>query len=159
MENKMLEHRSMILVIGIITGFIFITSFTAFYTTENFSSVCGCKLPLWVIVISLASLGVFVGTFTYYVLTKNYINDKKKLNKAIFKTLDFLENDEKVLVKNLIENNGKIYQSKLKDLTGFDKVKISRIINSLEKKRTLKKEKRGMTNLIILDEDLAGIFI
>jgi len=155
----MLEHRSMILVIGIITGFIFITSFTAFYTTENFSSVCGCKLPLWVIVISLASLGVFVGTFTYYILTKNYINDKKKINKAIYKTLDFLENDEKVLVKNLIENNGKIHQSNLKDLTGFDKVKISRIIQCLEKKGILKKEKSGMTNLIILDTSLAEIFI
>jgi len=148
-----------LLVIILITLFVFVISFTAFYTKENFSSVCGCKLPIWVIIISIASFGMFTGSVIYYLLSKSISQEKKSIKKSILKVLNFLENNEEKVLEFIINNSGETYQSKISKELNIDKVKLSRIINQLEKKGIIKKEKRGMTNLLILDEDLKHLFV
>lgn len=155
-ENK---FRPIILLFGIITLFIFAISFSIFYTTENFSSVCGCRLPLWVILVSISSLGLFVGLITYYILSNHFIKEKKKIEKNIMKFLDILESEDKEILKNLIEKKGEINQSTLSRNLGFNKVKMSRAISKLENKDIIRKEKSGMTNRIILNEELKSLFV
>jgi uncharacterized membrane protein len=156
-KNKNL--RPIILIFGIITFFIFVISFTTFYTTENFSSTCGCKLPIWVIIVSVSSLGLFVGLITYYFISKSFIKERKEKEKNILKILDFFDKDEKDVLFLMIKNKGKINQNNISKTLNFNKVKVSRIVSDLEKKNLLKKEKNGMTNNLILNEELKNLFL
>ncbi len=152
------NFRTFVLIFGLLTFFIFIISFAVFYTTENFSNVCGCKLPLWVIIVSMSSLGLFVGLITYYLISSSFSKEKKEIKNSLIDFLNILEGDDKKLLKMVIENNGEITQSYLVKKLNFDKVKISRIISKMENKGILEKEKIGMTNKIILNQKLKSLF-
>jgi uncharacterized membrane protein len=155
---KLKNLNPILIVIILITLFVFIISFTAFYTKENFSSMCGCKLPIWVIIISISSFGMFTGSLIYYFLSFNIIKEKQNAKISINKILNFLEENEKEILKLIIKNKGKITQSSITKELKLDKVKVSRIINTLEKKEIIKREKQGMTNLVKLNEQLKEIF-
>ncbi|MEM4625244.1 MAG: hypothetical protein QXJ28_00545 [Candidatus Pacearchaeota archaeon] len=156
MERKDFFKRNL-LVFGIITLFIFIISFSVFYTTENFSSTCGCKLPLWVILVSLSSLGLFVGITTYSIISKNFSKEKEKINDGLNKLLKLIDEDERRIIEILIKNRGEMTQSLISKESGFDKVKISRIISKMIKKEIVEKQKYGMTNKIVLNKDILSI--
>ena len=64
--------------------------------------------------------------------------------------LEHLNKDQREIVKLIIKNNGKIYQSVLVREVVFSKVKVSRIIKELEEKNIIQKKKFGMTNTITL---------
>lgn len=157
MANKSI--KPLILIFGILTFFIFIISFTVFYTTENFSMTCGCSLPPWVIIVSMASLGLFVGISTYYVISNNYLKEKKEIEKNIIKFLDILDVEEGNILKKIIDNGGEINQSSLSKSLDLGKVKMSRIVSKMEEKNILKKEKNGMTNKLILETNLKKLFV
>ena len=59
-----------------------------------------------------------------------------------------LSNEEKMIYDLLNEKNEPMYQSKLVKETGWSKVKMSRVIKKLEKKKLIEKEQKGMTNKI-----------
>ena len=158
MAEKEEKLSSPFLVIALITLFVFILSFTAFYTRENFYSVCGCNLPIWAIIISIASFGLFVGLMIYYLLHKSFLKERKVAKKSLKKILSLFDEEEGKVLEFIINNSGKIYQSKISKELNIDKVKLSRIINQFEKKGILKKEKQGMTNLVILEDDFKEIF-
>jgi dipeptide/tripeptide permease len=151
--------KPLIFIFGMLTLFIFIISFTVFYTTENFSSSCGCTLPPWVVVVSMSSLGLFVGLATYYIIMTYYLEKEKKFKKNVIRFLDFLKEEDKNVLSKIIEADGEINQSSLSKKLGFDKVKTSRIISILESKEIIKKEKKGMTNRIILKDEIRELFI
>ena len=155
-ENK---FKHFALIFGIFNFFVFVVSFTIFYTTENFSSACGCELPLWVIIVSLSSLGLFVGLTTYYILSTKINKVKSKSEKNLIKILDIFEENNKKILKFIIENKGSVTQSSLSRALNFDKVKTSRMISELESKGIIRKEKKGMTNKISLSSDLSEIFL
>jgi len=145
-------------IIFIIIAFIFLVTFVSFYIKEYSPGFCYCGLPLWVIVLVISSSGLFIGGFVYYLFNKDHIKEKNKIVKGIKKTLCFLEREEKNIITALIEHSGEITQKNLSDQTGFNKVKISRVINKLEVKGLIKKMKYGMTNKIVLNEDLKNLF-
>ena len=111
MERK--KIKSLVLIFGIIAFFVFAVSFAVFYTTENFATACGCSLPPWVIVVSLSSLGLFVGLITYYILSVNFMKEKKDIEKNVLKVLDLLEEGERKVIKHFIENKGETTQSRI----------------------------------------------
>ncbi|MFW6282786.1 MAG: helix-turn-helix transcriptional regulator [Minisyncoccales bacterium] len=154
-ENKI---RPLILIFGMLTLFVFLISFASFYATENFSTACGCKLPPWVIIVSLSSLGLFVGSITYYLISNHFLKERKEIRKNVNQFLNLLEEEDKKVLDMIIKEKGKINQSDLTKKLNFDKVKISRIISKMEKKGILKKEKKGMTNKIILDNTFLNLF-
>ena len=146
--------KSPFLIVIVLTFAIFIISLTAFYSQENFSSVCGCKLSPWVIIVSISSFGIFIGSLIYYLLSLNNIKEKGHLQEGFQKILLFLEKEEKRIIEEILNNSGEIYQSKLCSSLKLDKVKCSRIISKLEKKEIIHRKKEGMTNIIILDKEL-----
>jgi len=148
-----------ILIISVITFFLFCVTFITFYTKENFNPVCGCRIPIWVIIISVASFGMFTGSLVYYLLNKSVIKEKKDIKKDIYKTLNFLDKEERKILEFIINNSGKVYQSSISKNLNIDKVKTSRLINELEKKGLIEKEKSGMTNWIELDRELKELFV
>ena len=77
----------------------------------------------------------------------------------IYSTLQFLDNDERALVKVLIENKGVIKQALLNKNAGMDKVKIHRVLKRLEEKNVIIKEKDGKINIIKLNDKLQELFV
>ncbi len=149
-----------VIAISIIMGFLFISTFLVYYVREKYGAEdeCRCTLPLSILVILLSSFGVLVGTFTYYFLDRSILRRKEKPD-GIEKTLDFLENEEKQILKKIIENNGQISQNKLSSALGIDSVKVFRRLSSMEKKGIIEKQKNGMTNTVMLKDSLKKLFL
>ena len=60
-----------------------------------------------------------------------------------------LEGDEK-LVFGMVSRKGTMYQGDILKETGFSKVKVSRILDTLEKKELVERKRRGMANLVVV---------
>ena len=70
--------------------------------------------------------------------------EKKEIN------MNALDQEERKLIGIVLESKGTIFQSDLVDKSGFDKVKVTRILDRLEGKQLIQRMRRGMTNVIIL---------
>ncbi len=66
------------------------------------------------------------------------------------KSLENLNEDEKKVMNLLLENKGNIYQSDIIEKTNLNKVKITRILDSLEAQNLIERKRRGMTNIVVL---------
>ncbi|MFW5865625.1 MAG: helix-turn-helix transcriptional regulator [Nanoarchaeota archaeon] len=151
--------RSILLSVAILIGFIFVVSLAIYFINDNYGLACSCKVTLPIIIAVLTSLGVFVGILTYYFLSKSYSKEKQQILGRVEHTLNFLEQDDKVIVSALIKDRGEITQSNLANVTGISPVKLHRKLSGLESKGVVRKEKNGMTNKVILDDSFKELFI
>lgn len=79
--------------------------------------------------------------------TEKKAEKEKKDYSKITKTLTA---DEKKIFNLVIESKGAIFQSELNEKSGFDKVKVTRILDRLEGQGLIERRRRGMTNVVIL---------
>ncbi len=108
-----------------------------------YASQTETQLPVIVYGISFVSLligGAIVILFQW-----------KITHAQITKVLKILPAEERKVVQILLENKNSIEQNKLVALSGFNKVKISRIIKRLEQREVVKKMNLGNTNLLVLN--------
>lgn len=75
---------------------------------------------------------------------------EKRLEKKKF-DLSELKPEEKQVFK-IIQENKTIFQADLIEKTSFSKTKMSRIIDRLEGKGMVERKRRGMTNVVVLNE-------
>lgn len=61
-----------------------------------------------------------------------------------------LNSDEKKLIGLIEYAKGSIFQSELTEKSGFDKVKVTRILDRLEGMHLIERRRRGMTNIVLL---------
>ncbi len=61
-----------------------------------------------------------------------------------------LKEGRKEIYEILVENEGMLFQSELVEKSGMNKVKVSRILDSLEAKGLLERKRRGMSNAVVL---------
>ena len=64
--------------------------------------------------------------------------------------LSELDSDEKRIISLLQERQGSVFQSEVIKLTGFSKVKVSRILDKMEHNGLIERKRRGMANLVVL---------
>ena len=64
--------------------------------------------------------------------------------------LSELDSEEKKIVAFLQERQGSAFQSEVIKLTGFSKVKVSRILDKMEQNGLVERKRRGMANLVVL---------
>lgn len=138
-------------------GFIFLVSVTTFYVQSQISHYGYCPIPIPVLMPTLASLGLFVGSLVYYIMLGKVEESREKRTEAINFLLELLPTDEKEVLRKIIENKGKITQSKLSSSLG--KVKAFRVLESLRKRGIILKEPYGKTNIIKLNEKYSKILI
>ena len=107
------------------------------------------------IIFSMASLGFYLIFFSKgeEAVIKRLEEEKKMLARTdkfatILKAVD--KNEQNVL-KAIKEQNG-IWQATLKFRVGFSKSKLSHILNELEKKKLIKRIKKGKTMAVYLGE-------
>lgn len=156
-ENE--DIRNILLAVAVIMVFIFIVSLAIYFIKDHYGLSCSCKVSLPIIIATLTSLGVFVGIMTYYFLSKSFSKEREKLIGDVEKTLNFLDQEEKSILSSIIENQGEIAQNSLSKKTNIDAVKLHRRLSKLESKGIVHKVKNGMTNRIILDDNLKELFI
>ncbi len=146
------SQKKIIIAIILITAFVFGVSFSTLYAQTNIlgGTAYTCTLPIPLLIPTLSSLGVFVGSLVYYLMFSRMERVDKKIIKDANILLDILPPEEKEIIKKIVENKGSITQSKLSSIYG--KVKTFRILESLKRRRIIEKESYGKTNKIKLNE-------
>ena len=156
-----------ILIIGIaaLIGFI-IYSFNS-ALTDIVSAACshGSDCPMWGTI--NFQTNVSLGIMIFVILTGLYLiffGDKEKVKHRVeFRKiskdeygdiLKKLEDDEKQVFEKIIEENGTIFQSKIVEKTELGKVKVTRILDRLENKGLIERKRRGMTNIVVINNNM-----
>jgi uncharacterized membrane protein len=147
--------RKIILATAIVAGFVFLVSITTLYIQTQIAEKGDCPIPLPFLVPAFASLGIFIGSLTYYLTFIKMEENKEKRSEIISTLLEILQSDEKEVIKMFLENKGEVLQSKISRSLG--KVKAFRVIESLMKRGVVVKEPYGKTNKIKLNEKFKNI--
>jgi len=99
----------------------------------------------------ILAIGIYLAFF-YKELTKEDL-PKQKLSKDDFKeTMKTLSAEENSMIERLIESEGAMFQSDLVEKSGFQKVKVSRLLDRLEGLGIIERRRRGMTNIVLLKQ-------
>lgn len=110
------------------------------YSRDSHSFLFSLALSLGIIFVVFAFFFVFV----------------KKQKKEVFVAGALLEQEKQVIVA-LKENENKLWQKQLQIKTGLPKVKLSRLLHSMEKRGLIKKEAYGASNIVVLVEENKGL--
>jgi uncharacterized membrane protein len=102
-------------------------------------------------------IGIIIGMIVYYIMSDKVNNKQVSLYKNTDIILKMLSKEQREIIQNLLNNNGKLRQYELVNLSEFNKVKIHRILRELENDNIIKKEKIGKVNNIILNSDIYNI--
>ncbi len=70
--------------------------------------------------------------------------------------LRLLQGDERRMLRQIFDAGGQILQKDLVYRTGFSKVKVTRLLDKLERKGLIIRERHGSTNLVRVLKDLGG---
>lgn len=162
MKNK--NVGMLVIGISIIMGFIILIFNLALGDIVNetcsHGPSCGMyktiAVQTWISVL-LAALVFILGLFLFFSKPEEKIIIRKikpygelvpkRFNR---KSLENLNEEEKRIMNLLLENKGSMFQSDMANNTNFNKVKVTRILDSLEGKGLIERKRRGMTNIIIL---------
>ena len=152
--------RTVFLALTIILGFIFIVSFSVIYVSDAIknNNACGCVIPIPYMILILSSLGLFVGSLSFYILISKHLRERKERGKNTEFTLKFLDNDERRIVSELIKNKGEMNQSDFEKAIGLHKVKVHRVLGKLKTKGVVIKTSAGKINKVKLCNELKEIF-
>ncbi|MBN2566765.1 MarR family transcriptional regulator [Candidatus Woesearchaeota archaeon] len=152
--------KGLFLGIAVITGFIFIVVFSSLYVSDAIrnNNACGCVIPIPYMIIILSSLGLFVGSLSYYIIGAKHVRDMSRIGRDVKATLRFLPPDERVVIDALISQQGSMRQSAIAATTGLDKVRVHRVIGRLESKRIVEKTDEGACKRVSLIPDLIEVF-
>ncbi len=145
------EKENVILGLAAISGFIFLISTLALVLEKTLpKDMCYPWNWLPYLFVIIASLGIFVGGVVHY-LTLEHFEKKHRLGeirKRESMLLNCLDEEEREIVKALL--NGPLFQSELSKKTGYNKVKVHRIVRRLSGKGVISVEKVGKTNVVRL---------
>ncbi len=144
--------EKVILITIILAGFIFAVSFSTLYAQIHIyqGTACTCTFPIPLLIPTFSSLGIFVGCIVYYLIFPKIEESKEKAQRDLETFLELLPKDEKEVLKEIIQNNGKVLQSKIS--AKFGKVKTFRILENLRRRGIIEKEGYGKTNVIKISE-------
>jgi uncharacterized membrane protein len=103
---------------------------------------------------AVAGLVFLIGLFFIFSKEDKEVVIKKIKEKVEVrrKPVDYskLDKDEKIVVKSIEAAEGSIFQAELVEKSGFDKVKVTRILDRLEGRQIIERKRRGMTNIVLL---------
>ncbi|GEM_PF-1643651 len=154
--------KDIVLAVGLVTGFVFVISLAVFYSYLLLQSgdYCSCTETIPVVIIMVASLGLFVGSFSYYFLMEKIVlkyRQKKNLEKSLAPFLALLGKKERLVVQKLIESK-RVSQAGLGASTGLARVQVTRVLQKLEEKNFVKRTRNGKTNTVELSSEIRQLF-
>ena len=113
-------------------------------------------------VIMISVSAVILGISGFYLLFSDLIKTRAlpPVEKIDTSELDakfalrLLDGDKRKVFSEIVESGGEILQSELPVRTGFSKTKITRILDSLERKGLIIRKRYGMTNKAIINRNM-----
>jgi len=99
----------------------------------------------WVVIGAVISLVITVPIILYWA---------KKKWAANRVPIEVLTEKERIVVKAILERGGKVKQEELPELTGYSRPTVSRIVQELEKKQLVTREKVGKTFIVKLIKEI-----
>ncbi len=146
------QKKALLIITIIISGFILIVASTSIYVQSIIvnGNVCGCFVPIPLLIPFFASLGLLIGSVSYYIFS---IKSEKPKFEILMR---FLDEEEKKVMGEIIK--GKDTQAKITKSTGLSRVKVHRIINRLIQKGLIVKEKEGKVVRIKLNKEIENKF-
>jgi uncharacterized membrane protein len=141
----------------VLTAFIFVVALSSLYVQIQVSSgnACGCAIPLYLFVPLVGSMGLLIGVLAYYLLSPRF--EKPAVDKS--QLLAFLERDESSVIKAVLENKGEVPQAEIVRQTGLPKVKVFRVLHSLQKRGIVSKEQNKKVNIVRLSENMKKLLM
>jgi len=117
------------------------------------------QVDVIIMVVSALLLGIsgFYLLFSDFIETRGAlptIGKSDTLELDVKFALRLLDGDKRKVFSEIVESGGEILQSDLPPRTGFSKAKITRILDSLERKGLIIRKSHGMTNKIIVRRDM-----
>lgn len=131
-NKRLVAGLGLVFVLGVLFAVV-----NGFYTAQT-----NQQLPL--LVYGISFLSIVIGAFI--VLMFQWKISRMQLEKV----LKILPNEERMVVKILLDNNGQIEQNRLVALSGYSKVKISRVTQRLSERGVVEKKNLGNTKLVVL---------
>jgi len=157
MDNK--KVGMLIIGIAVVIGIIVLIFNNALTTIVNTSCSHGDTCPMYGTIKTQTWIGfliiavvLVIGIVIMLSKPEERIVTKKVEKEVKRKKIDYskLDKEEKVLVKVIEDSEGSIFQAELVEKSGFDKVKVTRILDRLEGKQIIERKRRGMTNVVLL---------
>jgi hypothetical protein len=141
-----MENRLLIGVI-LLAGFIMAVSAASMYAQFHILSgtLCGCGFPVELLIPLLSSAGLLVGSLVYYFISSH------KEKKDYTPLLSLVDYGERIIISEIAKAGGCMAQSSLVEKTGFNKVKVSRLVTELGTKGVIRKSANGVTNNVELE--------
>jgi uncharacterized membrane protein len=177
-----MNEKKLMLVITIISIIVFFIIIIYGLTSAPHGTQSGKgdgKPPIPTYILSIASIFIIMAIIPlFYILIhrgleKNFQETMKVILQSINENtnteaqpgvvncsaiiLNFLNFQEKQVVKKLIEEKGNVLQSDISRIGNMGKVKTHRAVKDLERKGIIKIEKYGNTNRLYLTEDIKKI--
>ena len=154
MGIKISEHKNLLIIIMVIAVFIFIVSLASLYTQREIS--CGrattCTIPLPFLIPITASIGLFVGTLVYYLMSSQIKKKDIRLTESS-NVLARLFNEEEKKILKIIAENDELTQAKITSLAEMPRLKIFRIIEKLKDKGMIEKKEKGKLRIIKIKDE------
>ena len=152
--------KNLFIVTSIFIIFIVFLNFLSIYIEKNYvaSPTCRTFIPLSFLINLLITVALFSGTAVTLFFVKRSEHRKKIVYKDALSTLRFLNNDEREVVKFIINQGSSTTQSKIVKNVGLSRVKVSRILSHLESKQIIIRKEYGNTNQVELSKDLKDLF-
>lgn len=121
------------------------------YGEITFQTYMGMGIIAFIVLIGLYL--IFFGEDRVEIIKKIRVKTEKKAQqekKDYSKITKTMTSDEKKIFSIVLESKGAIFQSEINEKSGFDKVKVTRILDRLEGQGLVERRRRGMTNVVIL---------
>jgi DNA-binding MarR family transcriptional regulator len=161
------ELKELFIITGIFTLLIGTLIYLFYYIQRNYTiSSCSCKTPVQLVLIGLVIFGIFLGA-AITLFTSLYKNrdellmeeekNYKNKNNGFLVFLKLVEPEERIILDELIKNNGILKQSELSKKTSLTRVKITRTIKRLVEKGALRIETKNGKNILYLSEEFLNI--
>jgi hypothetical protein len=166
-EIKMRNKNVGLLILGIavLVAVIVILFNTALTTIVDTSCTHGTSCPMYGTIhtqtyISIALIAIIVIISLVLIFSKEEKQivikkiKEKSLDQQKFKdkeqNLKLLDQEEKKIYQLLLDAQGTLFQGDVVEKSGFDKVKVTRVLDRLEGKQLIQRMRRGMTNVVII---------
>ncbi|MDY6770984.1 MAG: MarR family transcriptional regulator [Candidatus Nanohaloarchaea archaeon] len=101
----------------------------------------------------LAALVLIILSLVLYL----YVKRRRKEGETIASIMPVLKDDEREVLRYLIEQDGDCEQKELVDNLDYSKAKISRLVKDLEERSLLKKVKEGRKNRLLLTREVGDV--
>ncbi len=146
------SRKALLIIITIISGFILAVASASIYVQSAIinGNICSCFVPIPLLIPFFASLGLFIGSISYYIFS---IRTEKPKFEIIMK---FLDEDERKVISEIIK--GRTTQARITKATGLSRVKVHRIINRLIEKGLIEKERDKKIARVKLKDEIERKF-